>query len=55
MRRTFWDFKVQTDHLISARRPELVIVNKKIEPSELWNLLVKLKESEKRELEHRPC
>ena len=24
------DFKVQTDHLISARRPDRVIVNKKI-------------------------
>ena len=22
----FWDFEIQTDHLISARRPELVIV-----------------------------
>ena len=24
-----WDFKTQTDHLISARRPNLVIVDKK--------------------------
>ena len=24
-----WDFEIQTDHLISARRPELIIVNKK--------------------------
>ena len=24
------DFEIQTDHLISARRPNLVIVNKKI-------------------------
>ena len=24
-----WDFEIQTDHLISARRPDLVIVNKK--------------------------
>ena len=22
-----WDFKLQTDHLISARRPDLVIIN----------------------------
>ena len=22
-----WDFKIQTDHLISAKRPDLVIVN----------------------------
>ena len=25
----FWDFEIQTDHLISARRPDLVIVNNK--------------------------
>ena len=24
-----WDFEIQTDHLISARRPDLVIVNNK--------------------------
>ena len=24
-----WDFKIQTDHLILARRPDLVIINKK--------------------------
>ena len=24
-----WDFEKQTDHLISARRPDLVIINKK--------------------------
>ena len=24
-----WDFEIQTDHLISVRRPDLVIVNKK--------------------------
>ena len=24
-----WDFEIQTDHLILARRPDLVIVNKK--------------------------
>ena len=29
-----WDFQIQTDHLISARRPNLVIVNKKREPAE---------------------
>ena len=22
-----WDFEIETDHLISARRPDLVIVN----------------------------
>ena len=25
----FWDFEIQTDHLISARRPDLKIINKK--------------------------
>ena len=28
-----WDFEIQTNHLISARQPDLVIVNKKIEPT----------------------
>ena len=51
-----WDFKIQTDHLISARWPNLIIINnnKKRELAELWTLLprlirVKLKESEKRD------
>ena len=30
-----WDFEIQTDNLISARRPDLAIVNKKREPAEL--------------------
>ena len=29
-----WDFEIQMDHLISARWPDLVIVNKKREPAE---------------------
>ena len=28
------DFELQTDHLILARQPDLVIVNKKSEPAE---------------------
>ena len=24
-----WDFDIQTDHLISARRPDLIIIDKK--------------------------
>ena len=24
-----WDFNIQTDHLISARRPDLITINKK--------------------------
>ena len=31
MHKFLWDFEIQTDHLISARRPDLVIVNKKKE------------------------
>ena len=26
-----WDFEIHTDHLISARRPGLIIINKKRE------------------------
>ena len=46
-----WDFEIQTDHLISARRLDLIIVNnKKREPTELWTLLsrLKLKKSEEK-------
>ena len=28
-RKLLWDFDIQTDHLISARRPDLIIINKK--------------------------
>ena len=44
----FWNFQKQTDHLISARRPDLVIVNnnnkkkKKRESAELWILQFQL-------------
>ena len=34
-----WDFEIQTDHLISTSRPDLVIINKKRELAELWTLL----------------
>ena len=34
-----WDFEIQIDHLISPRRPGLVIINnKKRELVELWTL-----------------
>ena len=48
------DFEIQTDHLISARRPDLVTVNKKKRTYGVVNFVVpadhrvKLKESEKR-------
>ena len=31
LHKLLWDFDVQTDHLISARRPDLIITNKKSE------------------------
>ena len=37
-----WDFDIQTDHLISARRPELIIINKKREFVKLSTLLSQL-------------
>ena len=49
-----WDFEIQIDHLISAKRPGLVIVNKK-RTSRMVNIAVladhrvKLKESETRD------
>ena len=47
-----WDFVIQVDHLISARRLDHVIVSKKKvkrEPTELADHRVKLIESEKRD------
>ena len=34
-----WDFGIQTDHLISARRPNLIIINKKRKSAKLSTLL----------------
>ena len=34
-----WDLNIQTDHLISARRPDLIIINKKREIAKLSTLL----------------
>ena len=34
-----WDFNIQTDHLIGARRPDLIIINKKREFVKLSTLL----------------
>ena len=33
-----WDFNIQTDHLIPARRPDLIIINKKRESVKLSTL-----------------
>ena len=48
-----WDFEIKTDHLIPARRPDLVLINKKERTDQLVNFAVpadhrvKLKENEK--------
>ena len=34
-----WDFNIQTDQLIPARRPDLIIINKKREFAKLSTLL----------------
>ena len=50
-----WDFDIQTDHLISARRPDLIIINKKKKICKIVDFAVpadhriKLKECEKRD------
>ena len=37
MHKILWDFEMQTDHQILARRPDLVRINKK--KDNLWTLL----------------
>ena len=37
MHKILWDFEIQTDHLISARRPDLVIVNNNKKKEKLPN------------------
>ena len=50
-----WDFEIQTDHLISTRRPDLLIASKKKRTFRIVNFAVpadprlKLKESEKKD------
>ena len=50
-----WDFDIHTDHLISARRPDLIIINKKKRTCKIVNFAVladhriKLKECEKKD------
>ena len=49
-----WDFDIQTDHLISARRPDLITINKRQKICKVVDFAVptdhriKVKESEKR-------
>ena len=49
-----WDFDIQTDHQISARRPDLIIINKKkvskiVDSAVPADHRIKLKECEKRD------
>ena len=50
-----WDFNIQTDHLIPARRPDLIIINKKKRIRKIVDFAVpadhriNLKESEKKD------
>ena len=50
-----WDFNIQTDHLIPARRPDLIIINKKkrtckiVDFAVLTDHRIKLKECEKKD------
>ena len=50
-----WDFDIQTDHLISARKPDLIIINKKerickiIDFAVLADHIIKLIECEKKD------
>ena len=50
-----WDFNIQTDHLILARRPDLIIINKKKKICKIVDFAVPadhriiLKESEKKD------
>ena len=50
-----WDFDVQTDHLILARRPDLIIINKKkgickiVDFADPADHRIKMKECEKKD------
>ena len=34
-----WDFNIQTDHLIPARKPNLIIINNKKKKKRIWNIV----------------
>ena len=50
-----WDFDIQTDHLITVRRPDLIVINKKKRTCEILDFAVladhriKLEEKEKKD------
>ena len=37
-----WNFDIHTNHLISTRGPDLIIINKKREIAKLWTFLSEL-------------
>ena len=51
-----WDFDIQTDHQISARRPDLIVIDKKKRTCKMVDFAVpadhriKLKESKKKDM-----
>ena len=55
LHKLLWDFNIQTDHLIRARRPDLIIINKKKRTCKIVNFAVpadhriKQKEYEKKD------
>ena len=54
MHKLLWDFNIQTDHLIPARRPDLIIINKKkickiVDFAVPADHRINLKESEKKD------
>ena len=50
IRKLLWDFYIQTDHLISVRRPDFITINKKIVDLAVpADQRIKLKESEKKD------
>ena len=42
MHKLQWDFDIKTDQQISARRPGVIVINKKREFAKLWTLLCRL-------------
>ena len=50
-----WDFSIQTDHVIEARRPDLVVVDKKKRTCKIVDFAVpgdsRIKEKEKEKIE----
>ena len=55
MHKLLWDFNIQTDHLISVRRPDLIIINKRkrickiVDFAVLADHKINLKEGEKKD------